>query len=900
MTIQWRQLGQQVAAPFLEVKQLFWRPSRRRLSQVDGRLRWYKLARLVAMLGFLGVIAGVIVFFGMFAWFSKDMPKPGQVVRRDGFSTRIYDRNGHLLYDVYDSERRSPISITQVPEYLKQATIATEDKDFYKHQGFDALTIIRIPYNYVFRGGRVVGGSTLTQQLVKKVLLSDERTITRKFKEFVLSLQIERTFTKDQILEMYLNEVPYGGTAWGVGTASELYFNKPVSQLTLTEAAILAGLPQRPSVYSPYSGKTDENGELWWKVRTRGVLRRMKEDGYVSDLAYEQSLSELDTISFQRSATEIKAPHFVFYVRDQLVEMYGEDMTERGGLKVTTTLDLTMQDEAQQVVASETAKLASFNITNGAAIAMNPKTGEILSMVGSRDYFSDTIDGQFNVAVDGLRQPGSSIKPLTYLAMLQRGYTPATVLMDVATVFTPNAQADAYEPKNYDGKFRGPVTLRTSLGSSLNIPAVKSLALVGVDNFLTLAYNMGFNTLEPTPENMKRFGLAVTLGGAEVHLLDTVTAYSAFANGGTKVEPVSILKVENRDGQTLFEHRPVAGRQVITAEESFLINNILSDNSARAPAFGTNSLLNVGKGVAVKTGTTNDQRDNWTIGWSQDIIVGTWVGNNNNSAMTRVASGVTGASPIWRQIINYALKNGFTAPEWQPPAGVEQVEVDVISGYPKHDEFASRQEFVLKGSLPALPDPIHTKLKLCRGENKLANDARIGTGDFDEKEFYVFKEQDPVSQDGVNRWQQGIDAWIAGQGDDRYKFPTEYCGDQSDVLVRISRPENEKSYSETELEVQIESDSGDGIEKIELWVDGSLRETINNRTYTGKVTLPAGQHELYAKARSRGGKEKESGRVRIGTGGQDWRTPSPSPSPSPAASPSPTPSPSPSPLPILP
>jgi penicillin-binding protein 1C len=866
-----------------------------RLSPAQSRLRMFRMARLAALLGVVSVIVGMMAFFVLFGWYSRDLPKPGQVVRHNGFSTRIMDRTGLPLYDLFDTERRVPVSSDQMPDTLKQAIVAIEDKDFYKHQGFDMLTPFRIAYNMVAKQ-RVIGGSTLTQQLVKNVLLTNERSLGRKFKEFVLALQIERTFTKDQILEMYLNEAPYGGTAWGVGTASEMYFGKPVSQLNLVESAILAGLPQAPSRYSPYSGKTDSTGELWWKVRTKGVLRRMLEDGYITDLAHQDALSQLDTITFQKPTADIKAPHFVFYVKDKLIEMYGEDMTERGGLKVTTSLDMTLQTEAQKIVAEEIEKIKDFNITNGATVVMKPATGEILSMVGSKDYFATDIDGQFNVAADGLRQPGSSIKPVTYLAMFQKGYTPASVLVDAPTIFTPNASADKYEPKNYDGKFRGPVNIRTSLGSSLNIGAVKSLAIVGVEPFLKQAYTMGFPTLEPTADNMKRFGLAVTLGGGEVHLIDTVTAYSGFANGGRRVEPVSILKVEDRDGNVLYEYTPVEGQTVMTAEEAFLINHILSDNSARAPAFGANSLLNTGKPIAVKTGTTNDQRDNWTIGWSQEVMVGTWVGNNDNSPMKRVASGVTGASPIWRKIMDYALKNGYKAPEWVVPSGVEEVEVDALSGYPSHDGFLTRKEYFIKGTLPSLPDPLHSKLKLCRGENKLANDARISSGDYDEKEYLVLRESDPVSQDGLNRWQEGINAWIAGQPDEKYKPPTEYCGESTDIFVRLNKPENEKKYDSEDIEINAEADSGDGIEKLEIYVNGNVKETVNGRTYSGTIKLPAGRYEIWVKARSRSGKERESGKAKIGTGGQDWKANDPTPAPTPSPSPTPAPTPSASPL----
>lgn len=854
-----------------------------------NQLLMVKLLRYFALFSVVGVFAAIVIFFVAFAWVSRNLPKPGEVVRREGFSTKILDRNGKLLYDLFDDERRNPINISQVPEALKQATVAVEDKDFYKHQGFDMWTIVRIPYNIVFRQ-RVIGGSTLTQQLVKNALLTNERSVTRKFKEFVLSLQIERKFTKDQILEMYLNEAPYGGTAWGVGTASELYFNKPVNELSVVESAILAGLPQRPSAYSPYSGKNDEDGEPLWKVRAKGVLRRMHEDGYLTDVAHTQAIGDLDKVVFEKSAVEIKAPHFVFYVRDLLEEMYGEEAINAGGFKVTTSLDLDLQTKSEEIVREEIDKVVKQSISNGAVLVMDPKNGEILSMVGSKDYNDSSISGQFNVVVDGLRQPGSSIKPVTYLAMLQKGYTPASILADVPTVFTPHENAQKYEPNNYDGKFRGPVNLRNSLGSSLNIPAVKSLAIVGIEDFLSLSYDMGFPTLEPTPENMKRFGLAVTLGGAEVHMIDTVTAYSAFANGGQKVEPVAILKVEDQQGKTLFEHKPVIGRQVITKEEAFLINNMLSDNNARSIAFGTNSLLNVSPNVAVKTGTTNDRRDNWAIGWSQDIIVGTWVGNSDNSPMKSVTSGVSGATPIWRKVIQEFLKTEkYNDPAWDMPEGIEKIAVDAVSGYPAHDDFPSREEYVIKGTVPSLPDPIHQKIKLCKGENKLATDARIAANDFDEREFVILKEEDPFSTDGVNRWQQAIDAWINGQEDGKYKIPTEYCGDQREVFVRLSEPENEKNYSDTKIKIKVEAESPDGIEKIEIYVNNSKRETINDRKYDGQIDLSAGKYEIKAVAISKSGLQKESGVHKIGTGGVAWNQPDPTPTPSPSPSPSASP-----------
>lgn len=855
----------------------------------NRQLLYAKLLRFFAFGSLAAVIGGVVLFFVMFAWFSRNLPKPGEVVRRDGFSTKIYDRTGALLYDLFDDERRTPITIDQVPIELQHAVVAVEDKDFYKHQGFDFMTFLRIPYNILFKQ-RVIGGSTLTQQLVKNALLTNERSITRKFKELVLSLQIERKFTKDQILEMYLNEAPYGGTAWGVGTASEVYFNKQVNELTLVESAILAGLPQRPSAYSPYTGRTDEDGEPLWKIRTKGVLRRMREDDYISEAAYQQALGDLDTVVFEKAAIDINAPHFVFYVRDLLSEMYGEEAVEAGGFRVTTSLNLELQNEAQNIVKTEVEKVENLNITNGAALVMDPRNGEILSMVGSRDYMNASISGQFNVVVDGLRQPGSSIKPVTYLAMLQHGYTPASMIVDVDTVFVPHENAQEYRPRNYDGVFRGPVNLRNSLGSSLNIPAVKSLAIVGVDDFLSLAYDMGFETLAPTRENMRRFGLAVTLGGGEVHMIDTVSAYSSFANYGHKVEPVAILKVEDTEGRVLYEHRPTQGKRVMEESEAFLINHILSDNNARAMAFGTGSLLNVNPNVAVKTGTTNDQKDNWAVGWSQEVIVGAWVGNSDNTSMRSVASGVSGATPIWRNIILKALElDGYSAPAWRVPDDVEQVSVNRISGYPEHDGLESRMEYVIKGTLPSLPDPIHSLLKLCRGEDRLAPNARIAGGDYDEREFIVLQEDDPFSTDGVNRWQQGIDAWIASQGDSRYRPPTEYCGDVAEIYVAIKEPENRSNFDGDDITIKVESEAPDGIDKLEIFVNGDLRETIRDRKHEGKLKLPAGKYEIHVKAHTKGGEQKETGKIRIGTGGVKWDQPDPTPTPSPTPTPTATP-----------
>lgn len=840
-------------------------------SQFGRRLSGVRLVRFLALGSLLAVIGGIVLFFLLFAYYSRDLPKPGEVVRREGYSTRIYDRNGVLLYDLFDDERSVPIKIDQVPDYLLKATVAIEDKEFYNHKGFDWLTIVRIPYNLVFRQGRVVGGSTLTQQLVKNALLSNERSLPRKFKEFVLSLQIERTFTKEQILEMYLNETPYGGNGRGVGIASEMYYNKPASQLSLAEAIVLAGLPQRPTAYSPFSGRTSEDGTPLWKFRALGVARRMLEDKYLTQEQYDQVLADFENMQFQRGAVDIKAPHFVFYVRDLLEQQFGTEVAQ-AGYSVTTTLDWELQQQIEAIVKEELDKVANLNITNGAVLVMDPNTGEILSMVGSKDYNNKEIGGEYNVVVDGLRQPGSSIKPLTYLNLLRHGYTPASMLADVPTKFQAFEGENPYEPKNYDGTFRGPVSMRNSLGSSLNIPAVKALAIVGVEEFLMSANEMGLETLAPTEANLRRFGLAVTLGGAEVHMIDLVTAYSAFGNGGEKVESNGMLTVKDANGRTVYEYHATKGARVMEKGEAFLINNILSDNTARALAFGTNSLLNLGPGVAVKTGTTNEQRDNWAIGWSNSAIVGAWVGNNDNSQMSRVTSGVSGATPIWRRAMQAVLARQNVEPKaWEMPDDVEQVTVDTVSGYPATEGLPSRTDYVLKGTLPSLPDPIHTKIKVCKDDHgKLATNEKVKDGDYDEVEAIVMKEDDPVSTDGKNRWQEAIDAWVAASTDSRFKIPTEYCGEQNDVYVELIEPKDDKNYDDEKIDIKVKADASGGIKRIEIYVNDDKVKEVNGGSYSGTLELPAGKYAIRARAISNNDKRGESQRATIGTGGVKW------------------------------
>ncbi len=844
-----------------------------------GRSRSALFSRL-SFVGFVGFVSLVLFATALFAFYARDLPRPDKIVRREGFATKIYDRDGELLYDVFADQRRTPVTLDQIPDHLKNATIAIEDKNFYKHGGFDPTGFFRALYNIVVHR-RLQGGSTLTQQLVKNVLLTPQRTIPRKIKEFILAIQIENRYSKDEILQMYLNESPYGGTAWGVEAAAETYFDKPVSELNLIESAILAGLPQRPSAYSPFGD--DPKAYI---DRTQAVLRRMREDGYITPEQEKTAVKQLDEVEFATEGLNFKAPHFVMYVKKQLEEVYGQRVVEQGGLKVTTTLDYRIQEEAQKAVTEEIAKVESLHITNGAAIVLDPNTGEILAMVGSKNYNDPDYDGKVNVTLS-LRQPGSAIKPVTYVTALKRGYTASTFLMDSPTTFPGGQGLPDYKPVNYDGQFHGPLQARYALGNSINVAAVKMLAKVGLKNMLATGYEMGLSTLEPTTENLRRLGLSVTLGGGEVRLLELAQAYSAFANSGLRVEPISILKVEDQNGRVLEEHKPVSGKRVLSEGEAFVISHILSDNNARMLTFGAHSAIAIsGRQVAVKTGTTNDKRDNWTIGWTPQIVAGVWVGNNDNSPMTQVASGVSGAAPIWRRVILAALRDkpniGFSV-----PGGVVTAEVDTVSGYRSHDGFPSRAEYFIQGTEPTGEDPIHPMLKLCRGQDKLATPAQVARGDYEQKEYFVFKEDDPVSTDGKNRWQEGIDQWLAGQSDSRYHPPTEYCGDVEELQVIIEEPSNEAQIDSNEVRVKGRVIAKNKVKKIEIFINDDKKETIDDKSRFDKIfTLSQGTYTIKVKAKDEKGKTAE-GSVRIGVKVPwDWE-PSPTPSPSPSPSPSP-------------
>jgi 1A family penicillin-binding protein len=623
------------------------------------------------------IIAGIGAIF----YLVQQLPSPRRLINDDNYavSTQIFDRNRTLLYEIYGDENRVPVNVAQLPAHVKQATIAIEDKNFYHHFGLDIQGIVRAMRNNL-QTESLEGGSTITQQLVKNALLTPERSLQRKVKEALLAILTELIYSKSEILEMYLNYISYGGTAVGIEAASQKYFDKSATELSLAEAALLAGLPQAPSRYSPFGSNPQQA-----QNRQAEVLRRMAEDGYITAARAEQAKTE--TLNFALSKTEIAAPHFVFYVRDLLYEEYGVEQVEKGGLRVQTSLDLALQETAQASVSAEVEKLKNYKVGNGAAIITRPNTGEILAMVGSRDYFDSKHDGQVNVTL-AMRQPGSSIKPLMYATTFQeKTLNPGTIMLDQPTCFAVVNQ-EPYCPRNYTGGFAGMVTIRKALGNSLNIPAVKALSTIGVKTFMDQATAMGISTWH----DPSHYGLSLTLGGGEVKMIDMAQAYGTLANQGVKVPLAPILKVENYRGEVLEEvsteerldnlnylnNYESSGKKddlerVMDRAPAYLVSHIMQDNQARLPSFRRNSELVIpDQIVSAKTGTTNDLKDNWTLGFTPEVLVVTWVGNNDSKPMSRLASGVTGAAPIFNDLMSYLLQD--KEPIWQekPP--------DVMSG----------------------------------------------------------------------------------------------------------------------------------------------------------------------------------------------------------------------------
>ncbi len=804
--------------------------------------RFFSFKRFIIFSFFCGLI-GAFVLFLYVAWISRELPDPNSLINREiPQSTKIYDRTGEtVLYEIHGAEKRTLVELKDIPDYVKWATIAIEDKDFYKHKGFSLWAIFRTAITNILTGKKA-GGSTLTQQLIKNAVLTSEKTYTRKIKELILAYRVEKKFSKDEILQMYLNEIPYGSTAYGVEAASQRYFGKSVRDINLAEAAILAALPQAPSRYSPYGNHKD-----LLIARQHYILDLMVEQGYIS--AEEAEEAKNYELKFKKQTTNIIAPHFVMYVKELLAEKYGEKMIEQGGLKIYTTLDLYKQKIAEETIDEFWPKWQEkYNASNAALLSIDPKTGQVLAMVGSRDYFNDEIDGQVNITTRP-RQPGSSLKPLVYATAFIKGYTPSTILYDVVTNFSSDPN-EPYEPHNYDNEEHGPITMKKALAGSLNIPAVKAIYLAGIDNVLNLAADLGYTTLK----DRKRFGLSLVLGGGEVKMIEHVNAYSAFAREGI-IHPVSvILKIEDSKGRVIEEFKP-RERKVFEPQIARLINDILSDNSARAYAFGEHNWLTLGdRPVAAKTGTTNDYRDAWTVGYTPSIVTGVWVGNNDNSPMKRGAAGGVVAAPIWHKYMERIL--GDTPVEYFKEPKEEKTGKPVLDG--------------------EIGEPIIVKIDKASGrlateytppemiEERVYREAHCILYYVDKDDPRGDSPTDPTQDPQFELWEKPVQEWAKKQLEEgnasttalfsTSTIPTEYDNlhiPENIPHLEILEPGNKQPITSNILEVKVRTSAPRGIDKVEYYIDGNLVATVKEYPFNLKKDisfLNNGYHNLKVRA----------------------------------------------------
>jgi penicillin-binding protein 1C len=776
----------------------------------------WKLIGKIALICFL-----VFVFFVafVFAWFSKDLPTPGNIKKRQAAqSSEILDRNGDVLYQVSGDERRTVIKSDAIPQNVKNATIALEDKDFYHHFGVDFRGVLRaVYYDFFKRSLNIQGGSTITQQFVKNALLSPQRSFTRKVKELILSIEIEAMYSKDDILTMYLNEIPYGSNAYGIEAASNMYFNKSAKDLTLTESTILASLPQSPTYYSPYGSHRDA---LYF--RALHCLDEMQKQGYITEDQKIQAQAPIKNkqVVFSKFQANIKAPHFVFYVREILAAKYGDRLLEEGGLKITTTLDANKQTIAEDEVAKGAAENWSrFGGYNASLVAIDPKTGDVLAMVGGRDYFDIEHDGNVNVSTRP-RQPGSAFKPVVYATLFKDKWGPGYRLFDLETDF-----GGGYKPKDNDGKTAGPVTIREALGSSLNIPAVKALSLAGMDKVLEQAKNMGITTLNQ-PD---RYGLSLVLGGGEVKLLELTGAYAIFADNGIKEDVNPILKIQDSSGKVLEEKQPAKQKNKVVDENiAYEISSILSDNNAKIRGYGSVRTVfeNPDHPYAAKTGTTSDYRDGWTIGYTPSLVGGVWVGNNDNAAMNK-GYGSLAASPIWRAFMDRALA-GTPREDFARPSSIQDGTIDKLSNTISNGGSNSVKDIFAPWQIPTEKGG-YTKVKIDKLTGQRAKDG-CPEAYVEERTFVDIHSERP----DVANWENPVRAWAASQG--LLNPPPE--GDATCAaldganrpIISITSPSNGETISGTRT-IKTSVNAPLGVKTVEFYIDNVNIGTTTSSPY---------------------------------------------------------------------
>lgn len=793
----------------------------------------------------------VVVLFVviLFAWFSKDLPTPGNIARRTtAQSTKIFDRNGGLLYETGDQKRTS-VTSDQISDNLKKATIATEDKNFYNHHGIDFRGVLRAVYNNIFhRGQNSQGGSTLTQQYVKLALLDTQQTYTRKIKELILSLEIEQMYSKDQILTMYLNEIPYGSNVAGAEAASQMYFGIPAKDLSVTQAATLAAIPRSPTYYSPYGIHTKD-----LITRRNYVLDRMVSVGYLKeDEAKTAKIVDTTTVNagFDKNKVgvrprkdSIKAPHFALYVLDQLAEKYGDDVINKQGLKVVTTLDSGKQAIAEKAVTDGAANNKKYNANNAALTSIDPKTGQVLAMVGSKDFFDTSIDGNVNVATSN-RQPGSSFKPIVYATAFKKAEnSPSRILFDLTTDF-----GGGYTPHDFDSRTRGPVTMRTALSNSLNIPAVKTLDLAGIPETIGTAHDLGITTINNKPGD---YGLALALGTAEVKQVDFVGAYSVFATGGIKHDTITVLKVEDNQGKLLYQYDPAQdkGKQVLDPQIAYEIASITSDNQARSMIFGAHSALYFpDRTVAAKTGTTSDFKDGWTMGFTPSLVTGVWVGNNDNTPM-KGSDGVVVAGPIFHQYMQQALA-GTPNEEFPRPAEVVDVTVDKYSNkLPSELSSELTTDIFATWQVPKTKDDVHVSIRVCKANGLLAGDAVPDIlAEF--RTFINLHSEEPKKPN----FEGPVRAWAQASGLNLLP-PTDTCDATALApTVKITSPANNADISGT-FSITSNTAGASGIKQVEYFIDNiSIGIAVSPFSINyNTASLSLGKHKLTAVATDNNG-----------------------------------------------
>ena len=787
---------------------------------------------LVALVFALGLI-----FTGVFILWASTLTMPTVDIietQKNGLSTKIYDKTGEvLLYDMHQDVRRTVVPLDQISDYVKKATISIEDSGFYSHHGIEPLAIVRAVFINLKDGNLLggQGGSTITQQVVKNTLLVNEKKLSRKLKEWVLAIKLERDLSKDAILELYLNEIPYGGTKYGIEEASQGFFGKSAKDLGLVESAYLAALPQAPSYYSPYGNHRDD-----LNARKDQVLKRMFELGYITEEEYAKAKDEV--VEFRPfTSASIKAPHFVFYVIDYLTELYGEENLAQANLKVITTLDWELQKEAERIVYERAHENSEkFNATNASLMAIDPKTGGILVMVGSRDYFDDEVDGNFNIGL-AERQPGSSFKPFAYAAALRKGYTTETVVYDVRTQFSTacektdfSSNEECYSPGNYDNKFRGPMTFREALAQSVNVPAVKVLYLAGMKETIELARSLGITTLK----DWQRYGLTLVLGGGEVSLLEMTSAYGVFANEGYRIPHTSIKEIFSGSEQDLFSVE-TKGEQVLETEVARSINDMLKDNNARTSAFGSDSFLHFpDREVAVKTGTTNDYRDAWIIGYTPQISVGAWAGNNNNTAMEKKVAGFI-VAPMWNEFMQAYFKKYPEALSFTSPAPIDSNLKPVLRGVKAQYNSPAEPSSAMLGVESNTPTA-HSILHWVDKDNPL--------GPYP---------SNPAQDPQYRYWEYGVMLWQVTQGSSSPSFLDTSTQNSSTekTKVTIETPESRDTFKHDEsIKVRFDVENQDSLTKIEYLVDnvrvGSLDSYENSFEFTpNEYDIKKGEHTLY-------------------------------------------------------